>query len=294
MYKIIFIAFFSLINLSALRSESPLKLDSTQIENLTGTKGEMDPISNTFTIFFPHKDLQVQAMGVKLTSDIGLTSWVTFRALESTVELKGELVLLEDQVLPLMQEVLENGLKVTILYNPYVSDSPKVMFMGIRGEGDLKEIAPTMGKVFEKLKKTPGGSIWSLPPSTINTRKSTLNPRTIEAFFDTKGTFKEGVYKLTLGENGQLGRGVKGLNPWIAFAGSDKNAVILGNFGVEDERLQNILKLLTHQNAHILSLYQTSGEEDSKIYVIHFTKRGPLIDLVQMTREVLEKTKKEQ
>ena len=66
----------------------------------------------------------------------------------------GDIVLLEDQVNPVMSAALDNGLEVTALHNHFFWDSPKVMFMHIGGMGDDKVLAGAVGKVFARLKET--------------------------------------------------------------------------------------------------------------------------------------------
>ena len=64
----------------------------------------------------------------------------------------GDLVLLEDQVNPVMSVALENGLEVTALHNHFLFDSPKVLFMHIGGMGELDALAGAVGKVFGKIR----------------------------------------------------------------------------------------------------------------------------------------------
>ena len=48
----------------------------------------------------------------------------------------GDLVLLEDEVNPVMSAALAAGLEVTALHNHFFYDEPKVYFMHIGGSGD--------------------------------------------------------------------------------------------------------------------------------------------------------------
>ena len=70
----------------------------------------------------------------------------------------GDQVLLENQVNPVMDVALDNGLEVTALHNHFFWDSPKVMFMHIGGMGDEQKLATAIGKVFAKIKETSGGN----------------------------------------------------------------------------------------------------------------------------------------
>ena len=54
------------------------KLDTTRIEQLTGTKGEMNEKEGVFIVRAPRTDLQVTTAGVKMNPAMGLTSYAAF------------------------------------------------------------------------------------------------------------------------------------------------------------------------------------------------------------------------
>ena len=118
----------------SLAEEKPL--DTAAIERLTGTKGEFNDKEGVFTVRAPRTDLDVRVAGVQLTPPLGLTSWAAFQRTGDHTMVMGDMVLLEDQVNPVMSVALENGLTVTALHNHFVWDAPKVMFMHIGGMGD--------------------------------------------------------------------------------------------------------------------------------------------------------------
>jgi Domain of Unknown Function (DUF1259) len=86
-----------------------------------------------FKVSVPRKDLSVTVAGVKMTPPMGLTSWAAFKRAGKDDMVMGDMVMLEDQVSPVMSAALDNGLEVTALHNHFIWDSPKVMFMHIGG-----------------------------------------------------------------------------------------------------------------------------------------------------------------
>src|SRR5919109_3859171 len=132
-------------------------LDTATIERLAGVKGELNDKEGVFKISVPRSDLDVTVAGVKMTPPLGLTSWAAFQQAGDQVMVMGDLVLLEDQVNPVMSVALENGLEVTALHNHFFWDVPKVMFMHIGGMGDEAPLAGAVGKVFAKIKDPAGG-----------------------------------------------------------------------------------------------------------------------------------------
>jgi hypothetical protein len=138
--------------LSAARSAAQGRtsaLNTARIEELTGAKGALDEKEGVFKVSVPRSDLSVAAAGVRMTPPLGLTSWAAFEpAGAGQVMVMGDLVLLEDQVNPVMSVALDEGLEVTALHNHFFWDSPKVMFMHIGGTGEQDRLASAVGKVF--------------------------------------------------------------------------------------------------------------------------------------------------
>lgn len=116
-------------------------LDTAKIEALTGAKGTLDDKEGAFKVSVPRTDLRVSVGGVRLTSAMGLTSWAAFKPVGAHAMVMGDLVLLEDQVNPVMSTALDNGLQVTALHNHFFWDTPKVMFMHIAGMADQEALA---------------------------------------------------------------------------------------------------------------------------------------------------------
>src|SRR5262245_7597969 len=104
-------------------------LNTAKIEQLTGAKGEMNDKEGVVKVSVRRTDLAVTAAGVKMTPPMGLTSWAAFQPMGTQTMVMGDMVLLEDQVNPVMSVALTNGLEVTALHNHFFWDSPKVMFM---------------------------------------------------------------------------------------------------------------------------------------------------------------------
>src|SRR5262245_54273632 len=131
------IAWAALVAAPALAATPPKSsLDTAKIEELTGAKGALNEKEGVFRVSVPRSDLSVAAGGVKLTPPMGLTSWAAFKKAGKHTVVMGDIVLLEDQVNPVMSAALDNGLEVTALHNHFFWESPKVMFMHIGGMGD--------------------------------------------------------------------------------------------------------------------------------------------------------------
>src|SRR5438093_6506202 len=174
------------------------KRDTAKIEQLTGAKGQLNEKEGVFKVNVPRTDLNVTVAGVKMTPPMGLTSWAAFQAVGDQTMVTGDMVVLEDQVNPVMDVALENSLEVTALHNHFFWDSPKVMFMHISGMGAEEKLATAVGKVFAKIKETSGGK-GETPHAELDPAKTSLDQQKIEDVLGAKGQLSDGVYKVTIG-----------------------------------------------------------------------------------------------
>ena len=270
-------------------------LDTARIEQLTGAKGKLDTGEpGVFKVSVPRTDLAVTAAGVHLTPPMGLTSWATFKRAGDRALVMGDMVLLEDQVNPVLSAALESGLEVTALHNHFFWDSPRVMFMHIGGAGDEAKLAAGVGKVFGEIKETSGGK-GDVPRADIDPSKTTLDPMKIEAVIGKKGQLADGVYKITIGRSthmhGQTVSAAMGVNTWAAFAGSDEHAVVDGDFAMLESELQAVLKALRSAGINIVAIHQHMAGEEPRILFLHYWGVGRTADLARGLRAALDQTK---
>jgi hypothetical protein len=262
----------------------PVPLNTARIEQLTGAKGKLDDKEGVFKVGLPRADIQVTVAGVRMTPPMGLTCWAAFKRVGSHTIVMGDQVLLEDQVNPVMDAALDNGLEVTALHNHFLWDSPRVMFMHVGGMGEEEKLATAIGKVFAKIKETSGSP--TEPASTpIDPTKSTLDPSKVDAVLGRKGDLSSGVYKVTIGRTTKMGDhemgNAMGVNTWAAFAGSDDQAVVDGDFAMYEGEVQGVLKALRHAGIRIVALHNHMIGESPRVIFLHFWGTGSTVKLAE-------------
>lgn len=248
-------------------------LDTAKIEQLTGVKGELNDKEGVFKVSVPRTDLTVTAAGVKITPPMGLTSWAAFHRAGDQTMVMGDIVLLEDQVNPVMSVALTNGLEVTALHNHFFWDTPKVMFMHIGGIGPEETLAGAVGKVFATLKETSGGK-GNVPHAELDPAKTSLDPKPIEELLSVKGQMANGVYKVTIGRttkmHGHEVGNAMGVNTWAAFVGTDDQAVVDGDFAMLESELQPVLKALREAGINVVAIHQHMTMEAPRVVFLHY------------------------
>jgi len=267
------VAIAGFASLTAVLPPPAAALDTAKIEELTRAKGKLDEKDGAFKVSVPRTDLAVTVGGVHLTPPMGLTSWAAFKPAGAHAMVMGDLVLLEDQVNPVMSTALDNGLQVTALHNHFFWDTPKVMFMHIGGMADEGVLAAAVGNVFAKIQQTSGGK-GDVPHADIDPAKTSLRSEKIDSVLGTKGELKDGVYKVVIGRAAKMDGtdigSTMGVNTWAAFAGSDDNAVVDGDFAMLENELQGVLKALRAAGINVVAIHQHMIGETPRIMFLHY------------------------
>ena len=269
-------------------------LNTARIDQLTGLTGKQNEKEGAYKISFAREDIAVSVDGWKIPAFMGLTTWAAFtKATHSEAMVMGDTVLFEDEVNLAMFVALESGLNVTALHNHFFFDHPRVFFMHIEGEGTLERLASSVRLLYDKVREfraahpTPGNSF--LKPALPDVSTITADP--LNKIFHTSGEVNKGMIKFTFGrpakKHGVTIDSTMGLNTWVAFAGSDENAVVDGDFAVTENELRQTLKSLREAGINIVAIHSHMIGEEPRIVFFHFWGRGRAQNLAQSIQKAL-------
>jgi len=86
---------------------------------------------------FPRSDLTVSLDGVTIKPALALGGWVAFKPMQGGGAMAmGDLVLLEQEINPVMLKMISNGLEITAIHNHLLRASPATFYMHVAGHGD--------------------------------------------------------------------------------------------------------------------------------------------------------------
>src|SRR4026208_2050119 len=229
---------------------SAANLDKARIDELTGLKGKFNEKEGVYKVTFPRHDVKVVVDGWTMPPFMGLGTWAAFTRTKDGAMVMGDTVLFEDEVNPAMSAAFDNGLSVTALHNHFFFDHPKVYFMHIEGEGTVEQLAGAVRKVYDKIKEIRAANpqLKHSFDATPLPEKSSISAEPLNELFGMSGEANNGMLKFSIGHPATM-HGVKidnamGVNTWMAFAGSDDNAVVDGDFAVTEDQLQSALKAM--------------------------------------------------
>ena len=284
---------------SATSWSQETKLDTAKIDEITGLKGKLNEQEGVYKVSSPRTDIKIAVDKWEMPPFMGLTSWAAFMpGMKDGAMVMGDLVLMQDEVNPVMSSALDNGLQVTALHNHFFFDDPKVYFMHIGGEGDTATLAKGVRAALDTVRRIraanpqPGQSFTS---SGIPA-KSSITAETIQDILGTKGETKDGMFKAVFGRTVKMPCGCEvgkemGVNTWAAFAGTDDNATVDGDFVVLEDELQPALKSLRKSGINIVAIHHHMVGEDPRMIFFHYWGRGPARDLAAAVATALKATK---
>jgi Domain of Unknown Function (DUF1259) len=276
-----------------LSGSATAALDTAKIDEITGLRGKLNPKEGVYKVTFPRSDVTVVIDGWPMPPFMGLGTWAGFTGANERALMMGDTVLFEDEVNPVMSVALDQGLSVTALHNHFFFDQPKVYFMHIEGQDSVEKLATAVRKVYDKIKE-----IRATEPNPKNTfaqkslgKKNSITAEPLNEIFGLPGETKDGMVKFSIGHKAkmhefEIGNDI-GVNTWAAFAGTDDNAMVAGDFAVEEDQLQTALKSLRRNGISIVAIHSHMTHEQPRILFFHYWGRGQAKKLAEAIQEAL-------
>src|SRR5256714_483819 len=98
--------------------------------------------SGVLKVNVPRNDLKMTVQGVSTPTPFGFGGWIAFTKGDGGSDvMMGDLVLLQDEVNPVMSALLDNGIEVTALHNHFLWDEPRMFYMHVHGHGAPMDLA---------------------------------------------------------------------------------------------------------------------------------------------------------
>ncbi|HEX2670365.1 MAG TPA: DUF1259 domain-containing protein [Polyangiaceae bacterium] len=275
-------------------------IEEKAVADATGVEKVEKGPDGALKVTFPRKDVEVTVDGWKVPPFMGLTSWVAFTPAQKGIAdamMAGDLVLFEDEVNPVISVLLEYQVQVTAIHNHFFYDAPHVFFMHVGGEGTVATLGGgvrvamnAIAKIRMQSPKPAHG--YGAPPLPA---KNAIDAAKLEALLGVKGEAKDGMFKATMGRSARAtcGCGIgktMGVSTWAAFAGSNENALVDGDFAVGERELQPVLKALRAGGINIVAIHHHMTGETPRILFLHYWGRGKAAELASTVKNALDLT----
>src|SRR5689334_5223093 len=138
--------------------------DYQQVLTTLGKQGDFK--DNVLKVNIPRNDFKVTVAGVATPTPFGFSGWVAMTKGDGGQQvLMGDLVLLQDEVNPVMSALLDGGLDVTALHNHFLWDEPRMFYMHVHGHGAAADLARKLKPAIDLIGKRSAGSTAPAPPA---------------------------------------------------------------------------------------------------------------------------------
>jgi uncharacterized protein DUF1259 len=260
-------------------SAQEIPAEYQQVLTALGKQGDFK--DNVLKVNIPRNDVKVTVAGVATPTPFGFGGWVAMTKGDGgTQVLMGDLVLLQDEVNPVMSALLDNGLDVTALHNHFFWDEPRMFYMHVHGHGTAAELARKLKPAIDLIGKSSAGSTAAAPaagapPNALNTAK-------LVEIIGAPGEQTGAVYKFTLPrpdlkvvEMGAPINARMGLNTWAAFTGSSDKAAIAGDVAMLESEVTPVLKALRKNGLDVVAIHHHMTNDRPMIIFLHYWGTGP-------------------
>ena len=203
----------------------------------------------------------------------------------------GDLVLLQEEVDPVMSALLDNGIDVTALHNHFFWDDPHVYFMHVHGMGKAADLAKLIKPGLDLIGHGPAAA----PAAASSGAAPTLDTAQIAKIVGHEGEQSGAVYKITVGrddlhmkEHGAAINARMGLNTWAAFVGTDQDAAIAGDVAMLESEVTPVLKTLRKNGIDVVAIHNHMIEARPVVIFLHYWGRGPAQKLATSFKAALD------
>src|SRR6266850_2073281 len=267
--------------------------DWDAVAQALGRSGAQLP-GGVYRVGLGRSDLKVTLDGVQIRPTLALGSYLAFQKTDGMGMVMGDLVLLHEEVNPVMKKLIEGGIEITALHNHLLRSSPATMYMHFYGRGDPAKLAAALRAGLAESKTplaapAPAGS----PPPPLD-----LDTTALDQTLGAKGNVNSGVYAFnipraeTIMEDGMpipIGMG-SGIVINFQPTGGGK-AAITGDFVLIAQEVNPVLKALRDGGIEVTALHSHMLTEQPRLFFMHFWANDDAGKLARSLKAALSKVK---
>jgi hypothetical protein len=272
--------------------------DYQQVLKLVGKSGDYK--ANVLKVNIPRNDLHVTIADYPVPTPFGFGGWFALSKGGGDDVMMGDLVLLQEEVNPVMSALLEHGLEVTALHNHFFWEQPRVFFMHIHGYGKAVDLANQIKPALDLIGHAVPAHATATNPASVPA-KTTLDTAGISKIVAHEGEQNGAVYKITVGRDDldvkEMGATINarmGLNTWAAFVGTNEDAAVAGDVAMLENEVTPTLKALRGHGLEVVAIHHHMTNSRPVVIFLHFWGRGPADKLAAGFKAALDELGKGQ
>ena len=261
------------------------------VEEALGKSGQQQT-GGVFRIALPRTDLKVSVQGIEVQPGFALGSYAAFRKGPHGAMVMGDLVLLDEEVNPVMSGLFANGLSVTALHNHLNEMSPHVMYVHFSGPGDPVELARGL-----RVALSASGTPFTAAPAAAGKPGPALDQKRIEATLGRAGTLNNGVLQVAVARAERFTEDGAELVPAMGVATAinfqptgEGRAAITGDFVLVGTEVNPVARALRASGIQVTAIHQHALADRPRLFYMHFWANDDAVALARGLRAALDQT----
>jgi len=250
---------------------------------------------DVFRIGMPRSDLHVTVKNVSILPAFALGSYAAFKQMDDQAMVMGDLVLLDEEVNPVISGLFAAGFSISGLHNHLNEMSPHVMYTHYMGMGEAVQLAQGLRQALS-MSGTPLGHPTAATPAATPTTELPIDQiaQTLgrEAKIAGGGVVQVSVPRAeTIMENGMELLPTMGVATALNFQPiDDGQAAITGDFVMVASEVNPVAQALQSAGIDVTALHNHHLGEDPRLFYMHFFATGDPVQLAQGLRGAVDKT----
>lgn len=288
-------------------SSQSMPPDYQEALKILGKKGDF--VDGVLKVGIPRNDLKVSIADVQAPTAFGFGGWMAFTKGDGGMDvMMGDLVLLADEVNPVMSALLDHGLEVTALHNHFFWDEPRMYYMHVHGHGTTESLARDVKPALDLIGHVKSPPVASSaqkgeekPQTAVQGGSSNLPVKDLDQILGRTGELNGAVYKVTVAREDinvtEMGARINsrmGLNTWAAITGSDANAMIAGDVAMREAEVLDVLKALRKNDLEVVAIHQHMFGTNPNVIFLHYWGKGEAKKLASGFKAALDALGKKQ
>lgn len=266
-------------------------IDWKRVDAALGKPGAIQP-DGAYKAGLPRSDLHVSVSGVPVKPALALGSWVALKQVsDSEAMLMGDLVLLENEVGPVLARLQQGGIEQTALHNHLLHESPHVLYMHIAGRGAPEKLARAVHAALA-LTKIP----FAASPAAAASPPLGLDTAQIAQALGYHGKVNGGVYQVGVPRAEAITVDGVDIPPSMGLAtainfqplGGGK-AAITGDFVLIGPEVNAVIRALGANGIAVTALHSHMLDDAPHLFFMHYWGTGDALKLTRGLRAALDR-----
>ena len=243
------------------------------VDKILGRPGKAFP-GEIHKYAWPRADLHVTAGGVSIEPALALGSWGGFMktSTEGQLMTMGDLVLLSDEVNPVVRALQAGGLDVLAIHNHLIGESPQMIYVHFGGHGPAELVAKALRSALDTT-QTPVAV--AAPPASPSAAETAAFDK-LQTVLGRKGQVGGRVLQVAVPRAGKIEEDGMEVPPSVGMATAlnfqvvESRVATTGDFVLVGEEVNPVIHELESHGIQVTALHSHMLRETPRLFFMHF------------------------